>query len=323
MSPRDFDSGNVDSESQVSPDEEDALPVEGTEAPDPEAAMLDALTSAMQSRPTLEFDVEDQDEPDPEADADEYEEDEPDDQPTEGRAPRTEDEWAEIIQRDGPQRFAEVPRKLQAVVAEKYGDLRARQAATDAQTVVADYYSRLRRATDAVARVDDNFADDPDGKLAWLESEDPNAATYVQLRNWIRQANTQPPQEQVQQVAVLQSRAQAQFNRLADFPDQQAELANRAGQQRYTQSEEGVSLLQADVDQLLAAGIEAKVARKGEPARRRAQERVAGAERRRNTPVPDTSPGRATRPETDISQTNNPNELFAIGVSRKFANLRK
>ena len=246
---------------------------------------------------------------------------EPDEQAEEDSAPaggehvpRTGDEWAEVILRDGPQRFAEVPRKLQADVARTYGDLRAKQAAVDAQTVVADYYQRLQRAADAVARVDEHFAEDPDSKLAWLESDDPNAQVYVQLRNWTRQANSQPPQEQVAQVTALQQRALSQYERLKDYPEQQAELQSRAAQQRYSTSEDGVALLQADVDELLAQGIESRITKKAAPAKQRAAERHAGAQTRRAVPKPDVAPGRATRASPDISQINDPSELFAIGI---------
>ena len=284
VSPNLNGNGAAADESVVRPGSERDVPADagGQSVPEFDDDLVDDLESS--DLPSLDFEGQD------ESDLDEGDE-AGDSKP----ARHTDDEWAEIMLRDGPQRFAEVPRRLQSAVATKYGDLRARQAAQDAQTVVSDYFSRLRRAQDAVARVDDHFADDPDGKLAWIESGADGSDTYVQLRKWVRQANEQPQSEQVAQVQALQQRAQAQYARLADFPEQQAELQRRASEQRYGQSDEGVALLQSDVDALLREGVEAQLGGKANPKQLRASARRVAAEERGTMPRPDGSGGRAGR----------------------------
>lgn len=291
-------------------------------------AGIDGLTG--QSPPQADEDEDAEDAPP----ADDETGDEPDDgagesdedetaesgEPPEGTKPtrpqRTAEEWRDVLLKEGAQRIANVPRAMQAEVIASYGEARARAAAAAAEANIANSLKNQERMRQFIEGVDKQFAEDPDGKLAWLESPDPNADLYRQAKRVLAQYEGVEPEERVRRTASYNERAQRQYDRLAKFPEAQAEVMKRlqSAPSPYTATDEGMAALERDVDALLEENLTRSA---GNGAGQGAQ---SGKPPARRPARPVVSPGQASRPAgkaRDISKITDPDELFTVGIAEQ------
>lgn len=308
-------------------------PVNTFELPEtPESLAVGAIVQAMLPTSSEE---DEQDEPEP-VDDEDLEEDfedaeEPDEEPEPTgdqdpadeetpKAKRSVDEWAEVLQRDGLQRVANIPRRELVPALQKYVEREKTQVVTDAATIAAAQLETQRQWIKWVSDIDAAAQDDPDGKLSWLESGDANAQQYLQWKAYLEREQPPEVQASTQQTARLNQLMQKQTARLKDSPELQAELMAKHHANPYPATVDGLDRLTDDVIELLARDVEAKVAKKQEPAKKQAREMVSSSANRRAAARPDVSPGRGTRPASDIDrrieQSTDPDELFAIGLQR-------
>lgn len=237
---------------------------------------------------------------------------------------RTAAEWAQILAREGKQRLAEIsPPEREAVLLE-YAEIRAREASAQTQADISEQLRQRDATSQWIAQVDANFADDPDGKLAWLESDDPRVETYRLGKRWLAQLQTQPQEQQVAGFAALNQRARREYSRLEKFPVLQSELDARRTQNRYPATEGGVAQLQTDVDELLGRaatdggnGTSGAPDNGTRPARRSvARPLVTSAGNTGAVRQPSNAP-------RNVSEMTDPTELVAEGIRAGFRELRK
>lgn len=244
----------------------------------------------------------------PEADGPQ-EQDEPDAEPEAAKPERhTADEWAEILATN-PQRISEVPRRFIPDVYKASLAKREQEAATRVEARIAQqlqYERDLRRFVNAA---DENFEADPDGKLAWLQSGDPQAKLYIDGKAYLGQVDAQTPQQHVSAVASLTRDADREYGRLRDFPDLQKQLAARNSEGRYPPNAEGLARLREDVDSLLADAARGNAQRaqngNGAPSRTARRPLVSGGTAPRRQPA-----------GPDIEKINDPDQLFAMGMAQ-------
>jgi ElaB/YqjD/DUF883 family membrane-anchored ribosome-binding protein len=237
-------------------------------------------------------------------------------------ASRTAEEWVETLLTSGTQRLAEVPKRMLAEVTEMYAERRAQDAQRAAVEAVTQAQERERQTRQFVAEVEQQYADDPDGFNAWVRSGDPNAATFVQAKAWLKQLDGAAPGQVAEAIVRLRNDATYQFNRIKDFPEAQQELVRRQKeQQRYPETEAGLRNLSRDVDELLS-----QYARNASTKQAQPNPRAAAARERLSAPKPDVeTPARSAAPSgRDWAQrTNDPNELFQRGVAEAIDAMRQ
>jgi len=243
-------------------------------------------------------------------------------QPPKPKAPRrTAEEWGKTLAAEGLQHISQIPNALLRTPAllEAYGNERARAAAERTQATIAEnlrHEDNLRRF---VAEVDDHFADDPDGLLAWIKA-DPQGPVYANAQQYLAQSQQRTPEERVGAAAAaeaLNERATRQYSRLGRFPDLQAELVRRQQEEKkYPATSEGMAQLERDVDELLEQGLSTAAG----SARGNGAGPAGQPPERRRPARPLVSPGSsgapARRGAPDVSNTNDPDELVSMGVTQ-------
>jgi len=255
-------------------------------------------------------------EEEPEAEATAEVEEEPEETEPAPKAQRhSTAEWAQILIKEGEQRLSEIPPRLHAEVFSEYKRELTKQVSAQTQQVIAGQLRQEQALREYVANVDEHFATDPDGKLAWMEN-DPNARNYLEGKRYLAQVASRAPEEHVAAISALQQRSERQYARLTGFPDQQAELATRAQQGRYPSTEEGMAQLEQDVDTYLAEAARGNVGRTqqngtGTPTRTARRPLVTGGS--------GPKPASAT---PDISKIKDPYELMTMGVEQQSRRLR-
>lgn len=250
-------------------------------------------------------------------------------QPPKERAQRLAPEaWGKRLASEGLQHISQIPNAMlrNPALLEAYGAERARIAAERTQATITENLRQQEQLERFVREVDDHFADDPDGKLDWIETSD-QGPVYAQAKRYIAQSKQQTPEERVGAAAASQAlneRATRQYDRLQRYPDLQAELVRRqTAEKKYPATPEGVAALERDVDELLEQGITRGTAAAGgngaasgsQPSERRRPARPfvsAGG----------GSEGPRRRGEPDITKINDPDALAGIGVAQGLAALR-
>lgn len=232
---------------------------------------------------------------------------------------RSVEEWATFLATEGVSRVAEVPNAVlrDPKLLDAYAKEVSQRTAAATQAQIADQLQRQEQMRQFVAEVDQHFADDPDGKLDWIET-DPRGQVYLQSKQYLAQIQGQTPQQRVEAAAAVQAlsaRSQRQYARLERWPELQQELVRRQSEEhRYPATEDGLAALERDVDELIERGY-AGGSGAQTPAREGSQ---APAAERRRPARPITGAGGAgrssQRDSRDISQINDPHELFAMGV---------
>lgn len=302
------------------------------ELPDtPDSLALDYITQtimpATADEEDQDFDLEDEDEQDEELedeepDAEEPPEDVDDTEPATEPQGKSVDEWVDVLSKDGVQRFSEIPRKLLKDVLPQYVERQARQTVEDAATIAqAQLQGQLEWIKWAI-KVDRQFEDDPDGMLDWLKSGSQEAQAYQQWKAVLEREHTPEDRARVEESQQLNRLMQKQVQKLKDYPELQQELAARHQSQPYGANYDGLERLTDDVMELLAKGVEQSVAKKNEPAKKRAKARVAGAQNRQAVPRPDVSRGRTSKTtdfDRQVEQSTDPDELIGMALSRAFS----
>lgn len=333
VSDRTNGTGVADSAGEVRPPVDTAAPANTFDLPEtPDSLAIAAITKTMLGETSEEDDQEElepvddedlepefEDDEEPEAEPDAPDDQDPADEET-PRAKRSVDEWAEVLKRDGLQRVANIPRKELVAALQKFVEREKTQVVTDTATITAAQLETQRQWIKWTMQIDRAAEDDPDGKLAWLESGDANAQQYLQWKSYLDREQAPADQAAMQSSARINQSMQKQVGRLKDNPELVNELEAKHRANPYPADMDGLERLTDDVIELLARDVEARVVKKQEPARKQARERVSAAADRRSAARPDVSPGRGSRPATDadrrIEQSTDPDELFAIGLSR-------
>jgi hypothetical protein len=299
----------------------------------PDDLMIGAMTDVMFKS---EYDGE-QDEPtedeEPEDELDDFELDEEEDEPTdesdeatgdEPKAKMSADEWAETLYKDGPQRISEIPGSMRVEALKKYGERHAKQAVDDAALITRAQLEGQLQWLKWTMNVDRQFEDDPDAKLAWLESGSAEAQQYQQWKAILEREVSPETRAQTEQSNRLNQLMQKQVARLSDYPDLQQELMQRHSANPYASNMDGLERLSDDVAELLVKGVEQTVAKRNEPAQKKAQKRIASAKARAEVPRPDVSRGRTSaRTPNDIGNITDPDELIAMGVGKVMNTLKR
>lgn len=296
-------------------------------------AMEEAMRTALPARDDDEVEQEDL-APEDEEDVEEDEDAEPDaglepledqDEAEQGEPQgKSVEEWVEVLSKDGVQRFSEIPRKALKDVLPKYVEQAKRQVAEDVGLVARAQLEAQLQWVKWTMNVDRTFEDDPDAKLAWLESGTQEVQQYQQWKAIIDREPTPENRAQSEQATNIRQSMARQVQRLDDYPELKEELARRGNATPYPLNFDGLGRLTDDVMELLKQGVEQSVSKRKEPAKEKAKARVASAQNRAQVPRPDVSRGRtAARNGTDISNNNDPDELIALGISQTLRNLKR
>lgn len=331
----------VDGSTEVAEEARPSAPSADTfELPEtPESLALDYISQVISPSDNEDEDQEEQeapdedDEPDSELDEDELdEEEEPDTTESaevEGDEPKAKmsaDQWADALFKDGPQRYSEIPGSMRVEALKKYGERHARQAVDDAALIASAQLEAQRQWIKWTLNMDRHFEDDPDGMLDWLRGGSQEAQAYQQWKAILDREPTPEARAQAEQSQRLNQLMLKQVARLQDYPELQQELAQKHQANPYSASIDGLERLTDDVVELLGKAVEQSVAKRQEPAKKKAKARIASAENRKAVPRPDVSRGRSSAPddfERKVMQTNDIDELLAMGVSRAFSKSKR
>lgn len=323
---------DTDAAEEVSPSAPEADTFELPETPD--SLALDYIQQAIMP-------ADEADEPEPQADLDLDDEEEQDDEDVEDEEPyadelpedvddtepatepqgKSVDEWVEVLSKDGIQRFSEVPRKLLKDVLPQYVERERKQVVEDAATIAQAQLQAQAEWIKWTIKVDKQFEDDPDAMLDWLKSGSQEAQAYQQWKALLDREPTPEDRARAEESQNLNRLMQKQVERLKDYPELQQELAQKHQSNPYRADYEGLERLTDDVMELLRKGVEQSVAKKNEPAKKKAKARVAGAQNRQAVPRPDVSRGRTSKLddfERRVQETHDPDELAAMAFSRAF-----
>ena len=167
-----------------------------------------------------------------------------------------------------------------------------------------------------IDRIDETYADDPDGRLAWQDENPVEAGAYLQAKAFFAGEAGKSSQQIVNEAASSNARAATQWNRLTDLPEQQTALAKLRDGGRYSvpnveNAEAALELMSADVDRLLREGLTAATKTEDTPSTRK---RRAEGRRRVPKPAAESGGGANQRPKDDISEVNDVRELLALGA---------
>lgn len=305
----------------------------------PEGAMFETLEQTL--RAAIQPSVPDSDQGEPDEDEpfdDELEEDEePDELADEGEPDDTEpadegkpegrsvDDWVNILRTDGVQRLSEIPRKLHKDVLPAYVESEKRQVADDLGMVAQAQVIAAIRNVAFIYNLDQHFAADPDAKLDWLEGGSQDAQIYQQWKQIVAKAQQQDDasiRQRNEQAQTLVSMQRKQYDRLAPYPELQAEIQQRYQTGAYPANMQGLERLTDDVMELLAKGVEESVSKRSAPAKKKVQARKDSADTRRSVPRPDVSRGRISA-ASDRRDNMSADDLIALGVSRQLQNVRR
>src|SRR5690606_36396972 len=156
-----------------------------------------------------------------------------------------------------PQRISEVPGRHRAEAMRLYGDRLRAQAVEEATRTVTERLNQQKQITEWVAKVDESFADDPDGMLAWLKQGGEDAQFYTRATAYLKPLEGKPVEELAQSGVALNERAKQQFARLDRLPAEVAaefkqRIQENAQKQRYPMDDAGLTLLSQDIDEYLS-----------------------------------------------------------------------
>jgi hypothetical protein len=310
---------------EVSPSAPEADTFELPETPDMLAvdAMQEAMRSVLPQAEQGDLDPDEDEEPEDELEdeSDEYEEPDTDESDeVEGDEPKAKmsaEEWADTLYKDGPQRYSEIPGAMRVEALKKYGERHAQQAVQDSALITRAQLEGQLQWLKWTINVDRQFEDDPDSMLEWLKSGTQEAQAYQQWKAILEREPTPEAKAQSEQSTRLTQLMQKQVGRLQDYPELQQELMQKHRTAPYSSDMDGLERLSDDVAELLVKGVEQSVSKRQEPAKKKAQARVASAKNRAAVPRPDVSRGRtAAKTGSDISSINDPAELFAMGINQ-------
>lgn len=235
---------------------------------------------------------------------------------------RTVDEWVALLDQKGIQSHSQVPRKLLGDVLAKYSEHEKQRVVQDTALIAQAQLESQRRWIKWIGQVDQAYLEDPDGKLAWLESGDQHAQVYQQWKAYMDREVTPEDVSRTQSVGRFSQAMQKQVTRLQGYPDLAEQIAQKHRANPYPADIDGLDRLTDDVIELLATVSERQVAERNAPAKKAAAARKAGAETRRAVPRVDGSRTRvaAGGASNDIQNITDPAELFRIGINRAWAN---
>lgn len=255
--------------------------------------------------------------PEAEPEEDSEPEPEPESEPEEpkAKAKHSVSEWAQALATDGIKRLSEIPPRMHQEVVAEYNRITIDRARAEERQQIAQTLRAERELRAYIDKVDATFQEDPQAKLDWLQSGQPEAKVYLDGKQYLSSVSGQTPEQRVDGISALTEGARRQYGRLDGFPELKTKVESMAAQGRYPSTQAGLDQLSRDIDALF---VEAARGQHETPAAKTATPRQT-----RRPLVTGGNQPTAKRSDIDekVAKSKNPQELVAMGIESQIAKL--